>query len=340
MKKSISNILITAIFLMIANLSFAQVIKKEDVIQKVDELKRFTDQKLNQYRTELNELFERSQNVEQNTGEQTAKSESLLRLTHDIEKISSELKQLGSRRDITFAVLDDLMNQVDRLSEQIENKYQVAVLNNTELNSDEITNSVQVENQNSSLVNDAWMRIDGDQSGIYFWFGGMTNIGDVILAHEIIYFPQTNYFETEIGPYISFGEELSVLPMVGIYLNLSSGETEYFLPQVYFYSTLSNLYFEAWNMYYHGMTSNTRDFPFFYGRYFLKISINNNISVGPYAELTVDLAENATKRISSLPVGMVFGIPYGEGNSLDFFIGSDTQNYNQFHTRITFIHSF
>ncbi len=86
---------------------------------------------------------------------------------------------------------------------------------------------------------------------------------------------------------------------------MSTGEKDYLLPQIYFYSTTPNLYLELGNMYYLGTSSLTKDDPFYYGRYIAKLNLSKSITFGPQVELTVDLAEGVDERVSSLVLGGV-----------------------------------
>jgi len=167
-------------------------------------------------------------------------------------------------------------------------------------------------------------------------------MGSLTLAHEIIYFPDGNGFEMEIGPYFSFADgKLDICPMFGSYMNLSSGETEYLLPQLYFYSSMDKLYFEAWNIYGHGVLASTKDYPYFYGRYYATYSLTDWLAIGPQVELTMDLSDDAEESLASLQFGGAISFPtYGENNSILVFLGVDNKADNHMVSRFTFVRYF
>lgn len=192
-------------------------------------------------------------------------------------------------------------------------------------------------------IDSPYVRVDADREGFYLWFGADLKLGKhgLTLSHDIIYYPQTNEFGTEIGPVLSIaGGKLEIVPMAGILADLTHGKVEYMLPELYLYLTLDRFYFESWNYFYLGLTSETREQPSFYGRYFLRYSITKWLAVGPQVELTVDLSRTALTRLTSLPYGVSLGFGYGKGNTLDFFLGADGKDNNRFVSRVTFIHFF
>ena len=89
-----------------------------------------------------------------------------------------------------------------------------------------------------SQVESNFMRVDQDPSGGYLWFGSGIKAGNTSLVHEIIYFLNSNYLETEIGPIYSFaGGKASICPMIGPLINLRTGKVAYILPQLYIYAS-------------------------------------------------------------------------------------------------------
>lgn len=191
-------------------------------------------------------------------------------------------------------------------------------------------------------VEDVWMRTDADASGFYLWFGG-TSICPFTgknLSHDIIYYPGINSIETEIGPLISF-ENLDLLPMLGVWYNATTGETEYLMPQLYSYYTHKEIYVETWNIFSYGTAGITKEEILFNGRYFIKISgLVEWLSLGPQFEFTYNFDSNLDESVTSMPVGGRFSFPYGENNSLDFFLGVETKNKNQITSRVTFMRYF
>lgn len=191
-------------------------------------------------------------------------------------------------------------------------------------------------------VDEVWMRTDADASEFYMWFGGTGQCPflDKPLMHDIIYYPSSNAFETELGPAFNFGN-LDVVPMLGIWYNMKSGETEYFMPQIYFYYRKDNIYIETWNILSQGTASNTNDEQKFNGRYFMKVSgIVDWMSFGPQIEFTYDFDDDLDEHVTSLPVGARLSFPYGNINFMEFFLGIETKDDNKFTSRVTFIKYF
>lgn len=192
-------------------------------------------------------------------------------------------------------------------------------------------------------IDSPYVRVDADREGFYLWFGADLKLGKhgLTLSHDIIYYPQTNEVGTEIGPLFSIaGGKLEILPMVGVLADLNRGKVEYMLPELYLYLTLDRFYFESWNYFYLGLTSETREQPSFYGRYFLRYSLTKWLAAGPQVELAVDLSRTALSRLTSLACGASLGFGYGKGNTLDFFLGVDGKDDNRFVSRVTFVHFF
>ncbi|MBN2280829.1 MAG: hypothetical protein JXQ65_09620 [Candidatus Marinimicrobia bacterium] len=191
-------------------------------------------------------------------------------------------------------------------------------------------------------VEEVWFRTDADATGFYLWFGakGACPLTGWTLAHDMIYYPQTNAFEIEIGPLFSLGS-LDILPMFGIWANVNSGETEYLMPQLYFYYTKNNFYFESWNIFSYGSAAPTDGEKFFYGRHFVKFSgILEWMSFGPQAEFVYDFDEQLEENLTSVALGGRISFPYGEGNSFDVFAGPDIKNDNGITMRLTFVRYF
>lgn len=191
-------------------------------------------------------------------------------------------------------------------------------------------------------VEETYVRLDADNTGFYTWIGGNSRWGKVKLSHDIIYYPGTNAFQFEIGPYFSLGEgKLDILPMVSLFTNdLGSGKIDYFLPELFLYSTLGNWYLEGWNSLYLGLTKEGKELPYFYGRYFALYKVTSWVSLGPQVELTLDMADEAEKTLSSLQLGGALSFPYGKGNTILLFLGAETKGDTSFACRVSFTHYF
>ncbi len=200
--------------------------------------------------------------------------------------------------------------------------------------------TIPVNAQSKPLVEDVWTRVDADAFGTYFWVGGASSLGSVTLVHEVIFFPTSNSFEFEIGPVLSLSDKIDVVPMVGFLMDITSGHTDYFMPQLYLYTNHSVFSTEIWNIIYSGTSSGTKDALTYYGRYIGRFAVSENFSIGPYAELQVDLADGAEESILSFPVGGILSFAYGTNNTLEFTLAVDTKHDNKFAPRVTFIHAF
>ena len=129
--------------------------------------------------------------------------------------------------------------------------------------------------------------------------------------------------------------------MVSLFANdLGSGKIDYFLPELFLYSTLGNWYLEGWNSLYLGLTKEGKELPYFYGRYFALYKVTSWVSLGPQVELTLDMADEAEKTLSSLQLGGALSFPYGKGNTILLFLGAETKGDTSFACRVSFTHYF
>lgn len=187
----------------------------------------------------------------------------------------------------------------------------------------------------------SFMRVDADPSGFYLWFGGTSKARNFTFAHEIIYFPASNYFEAEIGPsFAFFDDKFTICPMFGPYLNLASGKVDYWMPQLYLYSTVGKFNFEGWNIVSFGASDTTKNQILYYSRYFTTWLLTSWLAMGPHVEFTIDLSPDVAKRINSLQIGAALSWPYGTNNRLLTFIGVESKDDNRFLTRVTFLRNF
>lgn len=187
----------------------------------------------------------------------------------------------------------------------------------------------------------SFMRVDADPTGFSLWFGGASKAGSLTLAHEIIYFPASNYFEAEIGPSFALaGDILTICPMFGLYLNLTSGKVDYWMPQLYFYSTVGKFNFEGWNIVSFGASDTTKNQILYSSRYFTTWVLTSWLAMGPHIEFTIDLSPNVARRINSLQYGAAMSCPYGTNNQLLTFIGVESKDNNRFVARVTFLRNF
>lgn len=193
----------------------------------------------------------------------------------------------------------------------------------------------------ADFVDNPYIRFDADRDGTYVWFGGSSKVGKLSLSHDIIYYPHLNDFEAEIGPLFTIaGGKIDLLPMIGMYMNVTSGRMLYILPELYIYGRFGKWYLEGWNLVYLGVQKDNKDYPFLNSRYFLTYAVTGWLALGPHVEWTYDLSSDSNKRLRSLQVGGAFSFNYGKNNSFLVFTGVDTKADNRFVARFTFVHNF
>ncbi len=186
-------------------------------------------------------------------------------------------------------------------------------------------------------VSEHWARIDVDNMGTYGWIGGALNIGNLCIAHDaVINFPFGNNVLFEAGPYFStFNGKLDLWPALGAAMDFTNGQTNYFVPELFIYSTFPRIYFEIWNQYYIGTSGITVGEELYYGRYIAKLSFGD-FKIGPYAEMTYDIVSSQTLL---MPIGLVFSYPYLSNGSFDIMLGKDLKT-EAFSPRVTYIYRF
>jgi len=193
----------------------------------------------------------------------------------------------------------------------------------------------------SAQVRNVWMRTDMDGAGFTYWVGGTSTMMGMDWGHSMLYWTGGNNAEFEIGPVIPLaGGKLIVVPEIGIEVNMTTGQTNYIMPEIFAFYDSGKNHAQLWNFYYHGVGKSTKDTPFYYGRYFYKRDLSESFAAGVQAELAYDLSEDGAG-IASLPVGLKADWVYGKGNTLGCFVGVDTESENNnVVTRVTFVRNF
>lgn len=169
-----------------------------------------------------------------------------------------------------------------------------------------------------------FMRVDTDALGTQLWFGATHQLGSLEMNSDIYLVDATGEFD--IGPSFTFGEDLTLLPMVGIVFDFGSTNVPTFIPQFYVYWASGNLYLESWEVVYIGLKDESAPNSF-YDRTFLLYSLSDAFSIGPQVEVSLNLedTEDGSDTLTSLAVGARANLGYGESNTLGLFLGYETK---------------
>jgi hypothetical protein len=170
-----------------------------------------------------------------------------------------------------------------------------------------------------------YMRVDADAFGTQIWFGATHPCGGLNIESDIIAVGATG--ELDIGASLSVLEEsLTLVPMVGAIFDFESMNVPTFIPQFYIYWALGELYLESWEMAYIGLKDES-DPNSFYNRTFLLYSLSDTFSVGPQAELSLNLedTEDESDALASLLVGGRINVAYGKNNTFSLFLGYEAK---------------
>ena len=175
-----------------------------------------------------------------------------------------------------------------------------------------------------------YMRVDVDVLGTQIWFGATHQLGGLNIESDIIAVEAAGEVgptgEFDIGPSFSVLEDLIVAPMAGVIVDFESMNVPTFLPQFYVYWTLGELYLESWEIAYIGLKDES-DPNSFYNRTFLLYSLNDTFSIGPQAEISLNLedTEDGSDKLTSLVVGGRINVGYGKNNTLSLFLGYEAK---------------
>jgi hypothetical protein len=175
-----------------------------------------------------------------------------------------------------------------------------------------------------------WFRIDTDSLETQFWLGATHQVGSIAIASDI--YVVGSFAEFDIGPSFSIGN-LALTPMVGLGFDFSTQDVASLIaPQLFTIYGGDKIYVESWiqvflnDMFADGSADS------FYTRNFVLYNVNDQLAVGPQAELTYqlndttdDMGATMEADVVSLPIGGRVNVGYGEKNTLGLFLGYDTQ---------------
>jgi hypothetical protein len=169
-----------------------------------------------------------------------------------------------------------------------------------------------------------YMRVDVDMLGTQIWFGATHSIGGLNIESDII--AMGTAAEFDVGPSFSISEDLILIPEVGVIVDFELMEVPIFIPQLYIYWTLNQLYLESWQNAYFGLKDES-DPNSFYNRTFLLYSLNDTFSIGPQVEPSLNLedTDDESDTLTSLVIGGRVNIGYGESNTLSLFLGYEAK---------------
>src|SRR5690606_30900400 len=91
-----------------------------------------------------------------------------------------------------------------------------------------------------------WFRVDSDGLGLQLWFGATHDLGGINLATDI-YVDSGTFGEFDLGVEIPIGEQVLLIPMIGIGFDWSQQTaTTLIAPQLFAYLDFSPVYIEYW----------------------------------------------------------------------------------------------
>lgn len=171
-----------------------------------------------------------------------------------------------------------------------------------------------------------YFRVDTDALGTQLWFGATHDLGPASVASDI--YVVGSIAEFDIGPALTFGQ-VALTPMVGIAFDFAAKKTVSLVPQLYTIVNSEMLYFESWvQVFLNSPFFDERVPDVFYTRDFLVYQVDDLIAIGPQAELSYTMNDEAGRfesGVSSLPVGGRINLAYGENNTLGLFLGYDLE---------------
>jgi hypothetical protein len=200
-----------------------------------------------------------------------------------------------------------------------------------------------------------WFRVDSDIGGLQLWGGATFPLSDTIGLATDIYMVGT-LGEFDIGPSITLGDGISILPMIGYAIDWSAQKSAAIIPQFYAYVDTSSVYFELWaqlfllDMFAPESAPATdylhlRAFPLFKASDLVAIGIevDANIAVSN-APMTGPMMDEE-QTLLWLPIGPHIKMNAGEASTIELFVGYDlaSEDLNgdrRFAGRFTFVQTF
>lgn len=191
----------------------------------------------------------------------------------------------------------------------------------------------------------AWFRIDSDFGGLQLWAGATHALTDTIGLATDIYVNSGALGEFDIGPAFTAGD-LLVTPMLGIQFNWTERRAQAIVPQLYVVGGPDPIYGELWVQNYLNSPFDDGAPNWIYFRLFIDYEISKYLAIGPQIEPTINL-NGESEGLGSFPVGgNIMLTNYGEGNTLLFFLGYETdeesrgESDNALAGRLTFVKNF
>jgi hypothetical protein len=172
-----------------------------------------------------------------------------------------------------------------------------------------------------------WFRIDSDLVGLQLWAGATHSLGGLDIATDMYVTAGPlglSYGEFDIGPAFTLLDGgLIITPMVGLSFSWMEKRTASLVPQLYFIGSFGPVYFESWWQMFLNKPFMETAVNFLYTRHFLTFSISDHFALGPAVEPTFGMGDGQDT-VTSLPVGGIVKLHYGEGNTFFGFLGYET----------------
>jgi hypothetical protein len=195
----------------------------------------------------------------------------------------------------------------------------------------------------------AWFRIDSDGGALQLWAGATHSLGDGIGLATDIYVSSGLLGEFDIGPAFTAGP-FTVTPMLGIQFDWGQKKADALVPQLYVTGGPDPFYLELWVQNYLYSIFDyeiegeaPRNYVYF--RLFADYKLGKYVAIGPQVEATLAVSGDGDS-VTSLPIGgNVMLTNYGAGNSLFFFLGTETKDAAKVDDaslvgRLTFVKNF
>jgi hypothetical protein len=193
-----------------------------------------------------------------------------------------------------------------------------------------------------------WFRLDSDALNLQAWVGATYPLTDSLGLATDIYMDSADFGEFDIGLEIAAGENVLLIPMVGVGFNWQQQRaTMLIAPQLFAYLDFDPLYIEYWGQAFMGSvfasdahhpngdedTEKDLAADYFYNRLFVLFNATDNLAAGLQIEPSIALNDNAKipdengepdKALFSMPVGGRLNLGYGENNTAGLFLGYET----------------
>jgi hypothetical protein len=173
-----------------------------------------------------------------------------------------------------------------------------------------------------------WFRIDSDGLGLQLWAGATHSVGGIDIATDMYVGYDAaagSYGEFDIGPAFTVADgQLVITPMIGLGVNWTAKKASAIVPQLFFIGGFGPVYFESWWQFFIQKPFDDEAVNFLYSRDFITVDVVPDFGIGVGAEPTFGIGDGQDT-ITSLPVGGVAKLAYGEGATFFAFLGYETQ---------------